>query len=400
MEVPSDNDWVNTMQVGEKTLLLTDAAQMLELDLETLEVKGLHTWSDDKDAAMGPPVPDWLESMHVGTSGSAHPLKRPDSDIWVDLISSMGPIPGVQKSFLDVYTFRSDISGPQARTKIASIELDQTPYLHAFGVTSNYAVLPINHRLGMPNMGHPTLVGKIEGHWAGVRIVNLDTGKVQTFAEDFKEDQAFYHVHVVNSFENATGVTLDLGAYNSTPFAKSAQLDIPMFLNKTARDSNPSRNVVRRVHFHTLGDLVGQTTIQDFPQTPGSSSDFFRINPLHLGKAYCFYYATEWWHDGLNYASMAIIKRNVCEGGLEDRAYWSRPEVYPGEPIFVPGDGGTEDEGTLLFIALDGQKERSLFVTLDAKTMGEIAVVELPSRIPFTAHGQFFEAPKATELIL
>jgi beta-carotene 15,15'-monooxygenase/beta,beta-carotene 9',10'-dioxygenase len=400
MAVPSDNDWVNTLQVGDKTLLLTDAPQMLELDLETLEVKGFHAWTDDKNASIGPPVPDWIESMHMGTAGSAHPLKRPDSEMWVDVISSMGPIPGVQKSFLDIFTFRGDVSEPQARLKIASVELDQTPYLHSFGVTSNYAILPMNHKMGVPNFGHPVLSGLIEEHWAGLHLVDLNTGNVQAFGADFSEDQIFCHVHVVNSFENATGVTMDLGAYNSTPFGISGALNIPMFKDKSARDSNPVRNVVRRLHLHVSGDLAGQTTMQDFPQTPGSHSDFFRINPLHAGKAYCFYYATEWWHDGSNYANMAIVKRDVCKGGLEDRVYWSRPDVYPGEPMFVPADNGNEDDGTVVFIALDGQKERTLFVTLDAKTMSELDVVELPSRIPFTAHGQFFEAPKATELVL
>jgi len=204
----------------------------------------------------------------------------------------------------------------------------------------------------------------------------------------------------VNSFENATGVTMDLSAYNSTPFAKSGALDIPQFMDKAARDSNPVRNIVRRLHFHVSGDLAGQTTIQDFPQPAGSDSDFFRINPSYLGKAYCFYYATEWWHDGINYASMAIVKRDVCKGGLEDRVHWSRPEVYPGEPIFVPAENGDEDDGTVVFVALDGQKERTLLVTLDAKTMGELDVLELPARIPFTAHGQFFKAPKAMDLVL
>jgi carotenoid cleavage dioxygenase-like enzyme len=97
---------------------------------------------------------------------------------------------------------------------------------------------------------------------------------------------------------------------------------------------------------------------------------------------------------------MAISKRDVCKGGLEDRVYWSRPDVYPGEPMFVPAASGDEDAGTVIFIALDGQKERTLFVTLDAKTMGELDVVELPARIPFTAHGQFFKAPAAMELVL
>jgi carotenoid cleavage dioxygenase-like enzyme len=253
----------------------------------------------------------------------------------------------------------------------------------------------MNHKMAMPNMGHPVLLGAITEHWAGIHLVNLDSGEVRVFGEDL--DPVFYHVHIVNAFENATGVTLDLGAYETTPFAKSGALDIGMFKNKGERDSNKVRNVIRRVHLHLSGDQEGQLTWQDFPQTPASSSDFFRVNPTHAGKPYCFYYATEWWHDGENYANMAIIKRDVCKGGLEDRLYWSRPETYPGEPMFIPS-GGAEDDGVVIFVALDGQTEKTLLVTLDAQTMQELDVMELPARIPFTAHGQFFPAPK--EIVL
>jgi len=261
---------------------------------------------------------------------------------------------------------------------------------HAFGVTPNYIVVPINHKMETPNFGHPVLLGKIQEHWTGIHLVDK-AGNVQLFGADFSTpEEMFYHVHIVNAFENATGVTLDVGAYQSSPFAKTGSLDIAQFIDKALRDANPGRNVVRRLHLHLAGPQRGETTVQDLPQTPGSHSDFFRVSPDRIGLPYCFYYATEWWHNSMDYASMAIIKRDVCKGGLEDRLFWTRPDTYPGEPVFVPDRSGDEDGGVVLFIALDGQKEKTLFVTLDAKTMKELSVVELPTAIPFTAHGQFF----------
>jgi len=358
---------------------------------ETLETGGLKPWADDKPASMGPPVPAWLEDLHVATSGSAHPVQRAGTNTWVDILSVMGPVP-MEKSLLDIFTFEGDIGGPQNRTKLASIKVKETPYLHAFGVTPNYVILPLNHKLETPNLGHPVLVGKITEHWAGIHLVDK-SGEVQVFATDFSApEELFYHVHIVNAFENATGVTLDVGAYQSTPFAKSGAIDIAQFTEKTSRDANPVRNVVRRLHLHLAGPQVGQTTVQDFPQTPGSHSDFFRVNPKHVGLAYCFYYATEWWHNSVDYANMSVIKRDVCKGGLQDRLFWKRPDTYPGEPIFVPDNSADEDGGVVMFIALDGQREKTLFVILDAKTMTELSVVELPTRIPFTAHGQFFSS--------
>merc|ERR1712226_1069997 len=94
----------------------------------------------------------------------------------------------------------------------------------------------------------------------------------------------------------------------------------------------------------------------------GARSDFFRINPKYNGLAYCFLYATQWWHDGENYANMAIVKHDICSG---KNTYWSRPDVYVGEPNMIPGPGG-EDAGVISFVALDGKKGKSMFVTLDA----------------------------------
>ena len=85
-------------------------------------------------------------------------------------------------------------------------------------------------------------------------------------------------------------------------------------------------------------------------------------------------------------ANMAIVKHDICSGR---NTYWSRPDVYVGEPMMIPR-GGAEDAGVISFVALDGKKEKSIFVTLDAASMKEINIVELEVFIPFTAHGQYF----------
>merc|ERR1711920_797791 len=89
---------------------------------------------------------------------------------------------------------------------------------------------------------------------------------------------------------------------------------------------------------------------------------------------------------------MAIRKHNVCN---DKRVYWSRPDTYPGEPFFIPSMLGEEDDGVVVFVALDGRTRKSIFVMLDGKTMKELDVIELPGVIPFTAHGNFFPKTKS-----
>lgn len=331
---------------------------MMKIDLETLETSGLYPWADDHApmGGIGAPIPDWVKSMamHVATSGSAHPTLRAGTNTIIDILSLMGPVPVVEHSFLMVFSFEADVVGPQNRTLLASIRFDNLPYVHSFGVTPNYIVLPVTHKMSTPMPVRPTLLGNIQEGWMGLKIVDK-SGKVHHF--DLPEDQQFYHVHIVNSFDT----------------------------NGSFPDSSAKEAIMASSSDMALG--------------VGARSDFFRINPKYTGLAYCFVYATQWWHDGENYANMAIVKHDICSG---ENTYWSRPDVCVGEPMMIPAvDAGAEDAGVITFVALDGKKEKSIFVTLDAASMKEINIAELEVFIPFTAHGQYFpETQTVNEIVV
>ncbi len=66
----------------------------------------------------------------------------------------------------------------------------------------------------------------------------------------------------------------------------------------------------------------------------------------------------------------------------------------PGEPVFVPADGGTaEDDGYLMTFVYDASTDSSSFVVLDAQTMDTtpVASIDLP-RIPFGFHGNWIDS--------
>jgi len=248
-------------------------------------------------------------------------------------------------------------------------------------------VLPCNLGMGAPKSLN--LLDAFRAVWDGIHVVDLD-GNVQVFDTD-----PFFHVHIANTFENATGIVMDFGAYQDIPFAASPQLIADLFKNKTARDRS-SHAEIWRLHMHLVGPQKGQVTKETFHH-PGRTTDFFKINPAVNGRPYCFFYATEWFHDGKSYASMAILKQDLCRG---TRTYWAKPNFYVGEPFFIgPPAGETlraaataEDDGFVLFLALDGRRGASDFVVLNATSFEEVAVVKLPVHIPFTAHGQFIPA--------
>jgi len=217
--------------------------------------------------------------------------------------------------------------------------------------------------------------------WEGIHVLDRH-GSVQVFETD-----PFFHVHIANTFENATGIVMDLGTLDHVPFDEHL-LSTASQLNKTSRDTTKP-STVERIHLHLAGPQKGQVT-REHLGVPGRMVDFFKINHQFWGLPYCFYYGVEWFHNDKDYASMAILKHDVCRN---KRTYWHKEHVYVSEPYLLPKGKEAmpdmEDDGLLFFVTLNGLRKASDFVILDGKTMEEVAVVELPVHIPFLAHGQF-----------
>lgn len=375
-----DNNWVYMIPVAGKGLMTTDSPIFVDMDLASLDTTGVHPWS------MFPP---WMDKFRAPSVGSAHPALRPKTQsTYVEILVEVPMLPFL-KPTVGIYTFDGQVG--TTRTLLASVPVDHMHYFHSFGVSEHYVVLPCNLAMGLPKHG-VKLLDAFKQAWDGIRVVDLE-GNMQVF-----DTELFYHVHIANTFENSTGIVMDLGAYQDIPFAPNPVLISDLLLNKTARDSYDNRASFQRLHLHLAGPFKGQVTTETF-SVPGRHADFFKINPAVHGLPYCIYYAVEWFHDGKSYASMAVLKQDLCKG---TRTYWAKPDSYPGEPFFIDprGEGAgvgvaaKEDHGLLVFVTLNGRRRASDFVVLDAATFSEVAVVELPVHIPFTAHGQFI--PSAT----
>jgi beta,beta-carotene 9',10'-dioxygenase len=69
---------------------------------------------------------------------------------------------------------------------------------------------------------------------------------------------------------------------------------------------------------------------------------------------------------------------------------WHEPGCWPGEPVFVNRpDAIDEDDGVLLSVVLDGRRNTSFLLVLDAADLGELARAQVPHHIPFSFHGRF-----------
>merc|ERR1719231_1260242 len=117
---------------------------------------------------------------------------------------------------------------------------------------------------------------------------------------------------------------MDLVAYDDIPFERMAVMDIRTNLNKTARDTSYPRGQVRRIH---LNLKTRKTTLEKLTDDQ-KDYDFVKIPTTRSGLPYCIYYAVESYHDGTTYASMALMKHDICRG---KKTFWTAPNVYLNE---------------------------------------------------------------------
>jgi len=372
MMAKSDNNWVNSVHLsggGDKIILLSDTTTMIDYDISSMTVSGVHKFDDHM-----------TKLFEVNALGSAHP----HTDGHGGFIE-FGVESGIS-DYVDIYTV--DPSDPRARRLMARYSSKSSPYLHSFGVTANYAVIPHNINLEMAAMleSDGLLSKAMKGSFEGVNVVKLERAGASAPSDAITfHPNPFYHVHVVNSFENASGVVFDVSTYQDTPFS-GPMTDIGAARTKSVRDAEKLRGVIKRYHFGLVGDQKGVAT-EEVLSLPGRTTDFPKINQNFAGKPYCIYYAVEWFHDDRTFGSMAVLKHNLCTG---TRTYWFREDWYPSEAIFVPNGIG-ESEGVLLLVVLNGRMQTSHFVVADATDMHTLAEFQLPVRIPFTGHAEFFQ---------
>lgn len=137
-------------------------------------------------------------------------------------------------------------------------------------------------------------------------------------------------------------------------------------------------------------------------QLSASAVDFPRINENYTTRRHQYVYGTIL--DSIAkvqgivkfdlHAEPDTSKTKLEVGGTIQCIFDLGPGRYGSEAIFVPREPGTaaeEDDGFLIFFVHDENIGKSFVNVIDAKTMAAdpVAVVELPSRVPYGFHAFF-----------
>jgi carotenoid cleavage dioxygenase len=299
------------------------------------------------------------------------------------LASPMTAHPKVDPATGELVFFGSDVFGPPflryhvvdtagVLVRTEDIDIPRATMHHDFGVTASRVVfldLPVVFDLGlvaegrslpyrwMPEVGARLGVMPRSGGNADIRWIAIDP---------------VYVFHVLNCYDDGDTVVIDVLRYDrafDTAPGDAIASDLPVLARWTI---DPGR------------DRVTEQRLDDVPV------EFPRIDAAVAGLPHRYGYCTRLGDRPEEPTFEGLIKYDL--GRDESTRFDPGAHRSPGEPVFVrAADGRGEDEGWVLSVVYDAERDGSDLVILDATSFAgpPVATVRLPARVPFGFHGSW-----------
>ena len=348
----TDNPNVNLTRLGAKFVSMSETPMPVEFDARTLESAGL-AWD----------VPGLLTT--------AHPHLERESGGVINYAAKLGP--------RNKYRFFRVLPGSEKPEVLAEQGVKEPAYMHSFGLTERWFVLAefpfVVNPLRLAFGGRPYIENYRWKPELGTRVTLFDRATGE--ARGPFETDPFFAFHHINAYEEGDEVVIDLCAF------PDAGLIEDLYMERLRAGRPIARPDIRRVRVDlAAGNATSEILFEEGFDLP--RINYGRCNERPYRYAWGVGFGDSGWLDH-------IVKADLAERSAQR---WSEPGCYPGEPVFVaaPGSNGatpSEDEGVLLSVVLDGARESSFLLVLDARDLSELARAEVPGVIPFGFHGQF-----------
>ena len=350
----------HVVRLGDQLLALWEAAEPHALDPDSLETRGLSL----------------LEGvLKKGEAFSAHPRFDPGHHGAPRMVTfgvKAGP-----RSTIRLMEFSS--AGELLADSRHSFK--GFAFLHDFAITPNWAVFLQNAVAFNPT-------GFVLGQKGAAQCLSSKPGEQGQFwliprngagaplQIPAPEGFVFHHL---NAFEEGDELVVDSIYYDDFP---SIGPDVDF--RQVDFETIPAGQLVRcRIHLQT--GAVSKELLEE------RTCEFAMVNPERQGLAA----RTSWMavaeRERGNDPLQAIQKLDLSTG--ERRVWSAAPRGFVSEPVMVPRPGvGAEDDGWVLCLVWNGARCASDLVILDAATLAEVAVLELPLAVPHGLHGSWAPA--------
>jgi beta,beta-carotene 9',10'-dioxygenase len=352
---------VNAITAGDMLMALGEAPLPIAIDPQTLETRGEWPWRDDiLLGADGKPRPQ-------------HTTPHPHFDRATgDLINNVEIF--ARECRYEIHR------GPRdgKRTRFAIVPVERPAYMHSFGMSEHYVVLaeyPLVADTEAIAVRKRPFIENYE--WRPERgtvftVVSKADGTIVARAQG----EPFLGIHQINCFERDGAIVFDVPAYPEGHHIAN------LYLDRRAAAEALEKSRVRRYTVPLNGkDATGETLFDEFAELP--TIDYARDAALDYTTVYAAGGRKDRPEGFYNQLLRFDLGRNQVRRWFEDGC-------YPGEPVFVPRPAGTNRyNGVVLSVVLDGLRERSFLLVLDAETFAEIGRAIAPHVIPFGFHGEF-----------
>lgn len=362
LDPPYDNTNIIVERVGDKLVALTETPQWVQIDGETLDTLG------------------HIDRESVGDIACAHVHHDP----WTDEVLTFETQFGRTNQY---HCFAYDT--PTDCSTVATVPVDEPSYMHSFAATRNYLILTefpfVVNPLEFLKPGKRSFVEAFR--WEpdrGLRlqVINRNSGEVVATPTT----TARFGFHHVNAYEpddeNEPTIVFDI---ETVPDADSlAALSLSRL---RSGEYNTPMGRLRRYEVDRDADAPGGAVV-DSRRLHGRGTGLPVVSPAVRMRKHRYVYgqggaleATGWPRSLVKVDTVTETATTYDAGGLVN------------EPLFVPAPQpgrASEDDGVVLAVVLDTDRERSRLDIIDARTMERQASAAFSVALPIGFHGRYF----------
>jgi len=256
--------------------------------------------------------------------------------------------------------------------KIVDIATTGSPMLHDMSLTERYAVvydLPVVFDAEMAMSGSGLPYKWDDEYPARVGLLPRDGG-----ADDVKwfDVEPCYVFHPMNAYDDGDRVVIDVVRHPK------------MF----ATDMHGPNEGLPSLDRWTV-DIPAGKVLEERLDDQGQ--EFPRVDERLVGRRHRYGYAVAAGLDksgDIDFGGNALLRHDMASGETQSHAFG--PRRGGGEFVMVPSSpDAAEDDGVLMGLVYDGNRDASDLVLLDAATLDTVAEVHLPVRVPYGFHGNW-----------